>query len=91
MDPHPATARLDEALEGVLLSRVQDIPSGIEEDDRSEASEVPLAEGACIFRRFDGKTILAAELLYGRYPAFDRAVSVAARPGENEDARRLCA
>jgi hypothetical protein len=53
----PATARLDVALERVLLLRVEDVTGGAEEDDSAEASQVPLVERGRVLGRFDSEAV----------------------------------
>src|SRR5687767_10430492 len=88
VDADPTTTCLDVALERVLLWRVQDVPGGVEKDDRAEAFEVALGECACVLRRLDREAVLAPESLHRRNASLDGAVSEARGLGEDEDVRR---
>jgi hypothetical protein len=89
VDADPAAARLDVALEGILLPRGQDVAGGVEEDDGAEASEVPLGECAGLLRRLDGEAVLLSELPHGGDAGLDRAVTEAGGLREHEDAGLL--
>src|SRR5437870_12931552 len=84
-----AAARLDVALEDVLLRRIEDVTPRIQEDDRAVSRQVLFGKGAGILRRIDRKAILLSQLLYCGDAVGDRVVTKSRRLGEDEHARLL--
>ena len=84
-----SAARLDVALEDILLRRIQHVPRRTQEDDGAVARQVFLREGAGVLRRVDRESILLAELPDGRDAIGDGAVTVSRGLGKNEHARLL--
>src|SRR3712207_7764588 len=76
----PAAARLDVALERVLLPRVEDVAGGVEEDDGAESPEVPFVERRGLLRRLDREAVLLPEPAQGGDAGLDRAVAKSGGP-----------
>ena len=87
MNSDVSAARLDVALEIVLLCVVEYVAGRVEPDDCAIAREVLLRECAGVFGCVDGKAVFLSELFDGGDPDADGAMSEPSGFGEDEYAR----
>jgi hypothetical protein len=91
MNSNVSTARLDVALEIVLLCVVEYVTGCVQEDDCPVPRQVLRRERARVFGRVDGEPILLSELSNSGAPYSDGAVAESGRLREDEYAGILAA
>ena len=84
-----SAARLDVALEVVLLRRIQDVTRRTQEDDRAVSRQVLMGEGAGILGRVDRESVLLPKLPECGDAVGDGVVAISCRFGEDEHPRFL--
>src|SRR5204862_8037293 len=89
MHAYVSAARLDIALEAILLRWIQDIPGRTQKDDGRVTRQVLLIERGRVLRRIDHQSFLEAELANCGDSVWNRAMTKCGRLGEDEHARLL--
>src|SRR6266446_1397365 len=85
VDAGEPAAGADEALEGGLLARVENVSRRAEEDDDPEPREFRHSEAAGVFRAVDAETMLGAQRFDRGNALRNRVVAKAGRLREDED------
>src|SRR5437660_8469930 len=87
-----SAARLDVALEVILLCRIHHVTGRIQEDHSAVSGQVLLGKGASILGRVDRESVLLSELPYCGDAVRNGAVAESRRFGEDEHPRllRMC-
>src|SRR4051812_50184356 len=89
MNSDVAAARLDVALEVILLRGVEHVAGCTEENHRAVACEILRRERRRVLGGVDGEPVLLSEFSNGGETDADGAVSESGGFGEDEDARLL--
>ena len=84
-----SAARLDVALEDILLRRIQHVPRRTQEDDGAVARQVLLRKSAGVLSRVDRKPMLLSELAYGGDAVGSGVVTESGGLGKDEHVRLL--
>src|SRR5438477_2616019 len=84
-----SAARLDVALEDILLRRIQHLPRRTQEDDGAVARQVLLRKSAGVLSRVDRKPMLLSELAYGGDAVGSGVVTESGGLGKDEHVRLL--